>query len=318
MVIDDDGIMTVFQDDAADEIRICLDLNGLTTRNIVESQSDINSASFRLSVGAQPEPIQFAFETEQQRDEMVQSIKRFVVDLGEFVDFALFQNMEHHDDCKEDEHCPAVQRILQSLDLFAALKSSTGPIPKEHGDGADEEFTEFMDRHYGESNVVIDYVHFLDRHFEPDSLRKIAKRLRFGCDAVGRCKGTQRRFRERGGSGMEQKEETTTNHYIDTLDTVHFLLCHLDETGLRVPAELLQSEIKAVDEEEDEDTLVDAVIQRMTREIASRRRVLGVDRFDGATNSKFNISTMETKVDGVDGLLSFESVSRSVCRSGNV
>ena len=285
------NVLWRFSDETMTDLRAQVDLKKVALDNVVA----VGQRSFIVVEGGGGEPAVFWAQNEEEKRLWIERLRERIQIMNEMVDLEPFKNMKHSKDCHDDEQCAAVQRILQSLDLFAALKSSTNPIPKEHGDGADEVFTEFMDQHYGANNVLRDYIHFLDRHFEAESMRKIAKRLRFGCDAVGRCKGTQRHFRERGN---EQKEEMATNRYIDTVDGLHFLLCHLEEMGLRVPAQLLQSEMKAVDEEEDEESLVDAVIKRMAQEIAARRNLLSVDRLDGATNSKFNISTTIKKEKG--------------------
>ena len=159
-----------------------------------------------------------------------------------------------------------------------------------------------MDQHYGPQNVTGEYIHFLDDHFEQESMRKIVKRLRMSCDAVGRRQSTQRHFREQGRSGNEEKEDVVRNQYVDTMDGLHFLLCHLEGMGLRAPAEVLQTVTTAVDDQQNEESLVDAVIKRMASQVAARRRALSVDRLDGAKNTKFNLSTMDNAVQSADGL----------------
>ena len=218
---------------------------------------------------------------------------RQYIDLKAFNDAVILEEQ-----CQDVHCCAAIDRIVQSLDLRAAIES------KEEAESAQSAFTSFCDEHYGKENVLRDYVHFMDHHSDPKSVREISGKFKWKCDGVGQCGCTQRHFRERGGSPQNVEDRETTNFYVDTLDALHFYLCHLEEMGLRIPRELLETAAAAVDEEEDEESLVDAVAKVMAQEIAARRKLLSVDRLDGANNTKFNISTTEKKEGTTDGLYS--------------
>ena len=195
--------------------------------------------------------------------------------------------------------------MVQSLDLFAALKSPDH-IPKLSEHKVIEIFTEFMDRHYGDTNLLSDYVHILDNHFDTDSLRAIADQLQYKCGASDQCQGIRRHFRGRG-VGTESVK-MATNHCVDTVDTVHFLLCHLEETGLRIPNEvLLQTDDMKEDDDGDEDNecnLVDRVLKKLVNEIKGRRKARGhIDRLDGQSNTKFTVNTVvNVEVKAQDGM----------------
>ena len=214
---------------------------------------------------------------------------------GSVVDLTAFSPMLFDEECRGDADCAAIDRLVQSLDLWADLES------KEEAESAQSAFTSFCDLHYGDSNVVRDYIHFVDHHSEQETVRKIAERLRVQCRGVSECGDTLRHFRRRSGSRRDEEEEDAVNFYLDTMHSLHFYLCHLEEMGLRVPAELLQTETerKAVDEEQDEGPLVDAVIKRMAQHIAKRRNLLTVQRLDGSTNTKFNICTVSKHEKGI-------------------
>ena len=165
------------------------------------------------------------------------------------------------------------------------------------------QFRAFCVEHYGENEMLSDYIHFMDAHSDLDSVRKIASKLQFECGGVSECGGTARHFRERGGLGQNEEEKGATNFYMEQMDKLHFYLCHLEEMGLRIPTQLIHDEIKAMDQEQDEQSLVDETVKKMTKEIAAKRNVLSVDRLDGANNHKFNLSTMEQKEGGIaDGV----------------
>lgn len=210
-------------------------------------------------------------------------------------------------DCGGITKCPAVQRIVQCLDYRSSLM--------ERAESDDEEkkavdlFTAFCDEHYAENEMLSDYIHFIDGHSDLDSVRKIASKLQFECGGVSECGGTARHFRERGGLGQNEEEKGATNFYMEQMDKLHFYLCHLEEMGLRLNTQLIENEMKPMDPQQDDQSLVDEAVKKMTKEIAAKQKVLTVDRLDAATNNKFNLSTTEQKEGRIDGACS-PSLSR--------
>ena len=98
-------------------------------------------------------------------------------------------------------------------------------------------------------------------------------------------------------------------HYgIDRLDSIHFVVHHLNELGLRVSAEAMENELVPDDEEKDEAHLTDLALKRMAAVIESKRTLFSNQRLDGVTNSKFTLQIDEQKESGhgvgVDGLCS--------------
>ena len=218
------------------------------------------------------------------------------------MDLKLFGNIDRDAESTKNGDSPAIRRLVQCLNFRSYLLKDA--VTAEEVRRALERFRDFCAEHYSEGALLSDYTHFVVHHSAPDSVRNIASKLQFECGGVAECGGTARHFRERGGGRPNVEEKESTNFYVETMDTLHFYLCHLEEMGLRIPTELLQTERKAVDEEQDEESLVDEVLKRMTREVMARRKVHGADRLDGATNTKFNLSTTEQKGDGVDGVFS--------------
>ena len=70
---------------------------------------------------------------------------------------------------------------------------------------------------------------------------------------------------------------------------------HLEEVGLRVSKEAIQSELVSSDEEKDESVLFDVALRRMTNDINSKRDKFSAERLDGVGSSKFTL-----KVEGQD------------------
>ena len=329
-VIDEYGKLVMFEDVTKTNLVNAYDLSQWPNGNVTTSSNESESKPFRLSLETDEGAVHFAFESQQQRDDFTAKMKKFVTKdveddkdekgsgdsnsskivtelrkyklselIKEHIDLKLFERANYDDGCKGHSHCDAMERIVQSLDLFQALRLTSDSETERN-----EKFIAFYDKYYGDIALVDDYTHLMDRHSDPQSVRELVNRLRFGCDGVGQCKGTLRHFRERGAGAVE---EETVHHALELTDTLHFYLCHLEETGLRVPSQLIQSEMKESpsDDEQDQSFLVDAKLKRLVREIAAKQKSVDVPRLDGANNTKFNISTTEKKESANDGLYPF-------------
>ncbi len=101
---------------------------------------------------------------------------------------------------------------------------------------------------------------------------------------------------------------------MERLDSIHFMVHHLNELGLRVSAKAMESEVVPDDEEKDEHHLTDLALKRMAEIIESKRAWFSNERLDGATNSKFTLQINEQKGSGLgvggDGLLFVHSAVR--------
>ena len=282
------NVLQRFADSSMTELKAEVNLEKIEADNLVT----VGERAFVI-VDGNSKLVVFWAPNEGERSLWIQNMQNRINMLSQ-LDWALFETANM---AKADE---AVKRLIESLNFFADLKLKAIQDPTAI-------FTEFCDRHYGEHEMLRDYVHFMDHHSSPEAVREIAARLKVQCDGVGQCGGTLRHFRDRGGGGQEVEEKVNTNFYVDTMDSLHFYLFHLEEMGLRVPAEVVESALKEEHEEQDEQSLVDAVSKRMALEIAARRKLLSVDRLDGATNTKFNISTLQKKRDAVNGLWSLKA-----------
>lgn len=194
------------------------------------------------------------------------------------LDLSLFHgDVDSFQQCQNNAECPTVLRILQCLDYYYALMIMT-PGSTDYGQHPEDTFTEFCDQHYQKNAILRDYFHFLCKHSERQSLSQIQEKLHYRCDAVECCNVTLRHFR-----GDKQSDGSTTpraggfaekkwNQYIETMDCLHFYLCHTEEIGLRVPMEVLQNEIKAKEEEmeQDDHSMIENLFERMGNEITVR------------------------------------------------
>ncbi len=140
-------------------------------------------------------------------------------------------------------------------------------------------------------------MHFVGHHADPKSIEYIRSRLQFSCDLVGKCGATTRHYRDRREDSTSAKG-VESNWFIDRVDSIHFMVHHLTELGLRVSMEAMESELAPDDEDEDESLLVDRTLKRLGKEIESKRALFSNQRLDGATNSKFTLQINEQKESG--------------------
>ncbi len=285
-----DGKIQYFADLEHSQLRDQIDIDSVDPDTVTVADGRVTVCSLDGTAG-----ISFGVKDEAEGLEFKEMIKNCIEFGNNLVDLAMFKEMKDDDACRGGT-CSAMQRITQCLNYRSFLEMTFNP---QHARMA---LIDFCDVHYGKENVLRDYVHFMDHHSDPKSVREISGNFKLKCGGVGQCVGTQRHFRERGGSPHDVVDNESTNFYVDTLDALHFYLFHLEEMGLRIPMELLETAAKAVDEEQDDDSLVDAVAKVMAQEIAARRKLLSVDRLDGANNTKFNISTTDKKEETTDGL----------------
>ena len=90
------------------------------------------------------------------------------------------------------------------------------------------------------------------------------------------------------------------NWFIDQMDSIHIMVHHLAELGLRVPKEAAESDPASEDEEEDEasSSMVDRSLKRLVEVIESKRAIFTTDRLDGADSmitdyGKYKVQTLD-------------------------
>ena len=210
------------------------------------------------------------------------------------LDLNLFGNVQSGDCCDGEQHsgsCPGLERVIAALDHNQFLL-------KQQGDDAQSAMTAFCDSVYSKEVILADYIHFVLHHADPQSIEYIRNRLHFECESAAKCGATTRHYHGRrrddsvGAKGMEYHSG------IDRLDSIHFVVHHLNELGLRVSAEAMESELVPDDEEKDEAHLTDLALKRMAAVIESKRTLFSNQRLDGVTNSKFTLQIDEQKESG--------------------
>ena len=214
----------------------------------------------------------------------------------EVIDFNLFQDIESGDCCDGKRgYCKGLERVIQTLDYHQFLV--VNPLDDKYGNDPQTAFISFCSELYPKEAMLNDYIHFVEHHADPKGVEYIRSRLHFSCDSAGKCGATTRHYRDRREDSTSAKG-VESNWFIDRIDSIHFMVHHLTELGLRVSMEAMESELAPDDEEQDESLLVDLALKRMGKEIESKRARFTTERLDGAANSKFTLQINEQKGSG--------------------
>ena len=204
----------------------------------------------------------------------------------DIVPFSVFQKIgcDDHCDGRHPETCKGLDRVIAAMDYHQWL--AVNPLDEKYGDDPKAAFIAFCDELYPRIAMLNDYIHFVEHHADPASIEYIKSRLQMQCQNATKCAATSRHYRDRrqdDHSGME------SNWYIDRIDTIHFMVHHLTELGLRVSAEVMESVVISDDEKVNESVLFDGALKRMAEEVESKQAVFPTERLDGVVNAKFTL-----------------------------
>ena len=223
------------------------------------------------------------------------------------VDFNLFQTIERGDHCHgKGGYCKSMERVIAALDyhFFTIINS----MDDKYGDDPKAAFISFCNELYPKSAILNDYIHFILHHADTESIEYIRNRLHFECESAQKCGATVRHYRDRRGDANNGVEGMESVWFIDRIDTIHFMVHHLTELGLRVSAKTLENELNLNETKEDESESVDLALRRLGREIDAKRAEFSTERLDGAKNSKFTLQV--TEQNGSADMFELEKVSK--------
>ena len=224
----------------------------------------------------------------------------------------MFREIESGDHCHgKGGHCKAMERVIAALDYHQFM--IVNELSDKYGDEPTAAFISFCQELYPKDRMLNDYIHFVLHHADPDSIEYIRGRLHFPCDSAKNCGATSRHYRDRRGDATKGAKGTKTNWFIDRIDTIHFMVNHLTELGLRVPSNVLESAFDWDDEKGDESQKALLVQKRMKEVVDSKRREFSDERLDGAENAKFTLTVTEQSV--ISGTLMFLKILESLCKS---
>ena len=200
------------------------------------------------------------------------------------IDESLFEKIEVGDHCEGNMHpnCNGLNRVISALNNHQYLIN-----------GVQREDRNKLKR-YPTQVLLNDYIHFVDYHADATSIEKIQNILQFKCESAKVCASTARHYRERlDVSNQDEKSEIHELSWsIDLIDSIHFMVYHLTELGLRISMEQLTGDLQfeITGDERDDSKLVDHGLKKMIKEIRMKRlsRYFKNSRLDDP-NSKFTL-----------------------------
>ena len=167
------------------------------------------------------------------------------MELNHIIDFNVFQHIESEDQCdgKHPGTCKGLDRMIAALDYHQF--TIVHELNEKYGDDPKELFIAFCDELYPRTAMLEDYIHFVEHHADPSSIEYIKGRLHFKCESATKCGATTRHYRDRRNDVNNGIEFVWC---IDRIDSIHFMVHHLTELGLRVSADTLQNAVSSDDE----------------------------------------------------------------------
>ena len=221
------------------------------------------------------------------------------------MDFAIFKNIGDDDKCNGTlyKECKAVDRIIAALEYYEHLVLS--PFAANYGDDPRLVFDSFCRDRYPKKVLLNDYIHWVLNHNDSEALMLMRKRLHFLCESAKHCGATTRHYRDRRNDANEA-DSVDASWYTDKMDCIHFNVRHLHEVGLRLSAETLQPQSGPDDTKENDSYSKNAALQRMTKELKTKRAVFSNQRLNSAKNAKFTMQIATLK--DIQGMWSFHFV----------
>ena len=166
--------------------------------------------------------------------------------------------------------CITIKRLLASLSYYSVLDKDNNDI-----------FCDFMLSVYG-PQIYDDYFHLTKYH--QNQLKQIRNMLGSTKCELSSCNFANRHYRVYTTSS----NNINYNLYMEVMDSLHFYIYHLEETGLRSKKEE-REEIKDSDErKEGKNEYFDKNFSRLIEQ--TKRTRDAVNRFSRVSDNKFNIS----------------------------
>lgn len=200
----------------------------------------------------------------------------------------LFQSINPGDD--------SLERIMEIMNFmqFQALKNGFNDgIERKEDEKPFDKLLSILGSEYFENSLLNDYIHFVTHYADPHSIETIKNRMKYQCESVIKCRATSRHFRDRRAQNSNVEQKGMASSWIsDQFDSIHFMIFHLHELGLRVNID------SVIDENQTEFEKMGSILKEIGKEIETKRALLHTNRWEGGVNSKFTLQ-VEKKVKGL-------------------
>ena len=194
-----------------------------------------------------------------------------------------------------DDICISLQRIITAHNYYISLNIQTNK-------NNEEIFIKFIQEIYGKSHILNDYEHLMKIHkhniYEINKIMtSTAKSPLISKCILSQCKASSRHYsRDEADDGYNKSQNNEEidwilSFYCHLFDSVHFLLMHALETGMRIIPKRYRNEEKddkTDDEQKGHDIYFDAEFRRIANEINRKQQATSMfNRYK--QNKKFNI-----------------------------
>ena len=148
------------------------------------------------------------------------------IDISNGIDFSVFENIEV-DDGKAMDRIVAILEYHQFVMNNELNEKCDGDLKKV--------FISFCRDIYTQKSMLDDYIAFTEHYADTKSLEEIKNRLKFHCENANKCGSTGRHYRDRRqDSHKEEDDDVDTKWFIDRVDSIHFMVHHMVQLGMRV------------------------------------------------------------------------------------
>ena len=199
--------------------------------------------------------------------------------------------------CNSYLGCSAIQRLILSLSYFTKLNIFNNINNRDI-------FSDFMYSVYSQQ-IHNDIFHLIKHHqgnLEDIYQNLLISKYNFTPCNLESCKNSNRHYRVNNTdekSNISNKDNKYLPLYIETMDSLHFLLFHLYDSSLRISNSYKQSALSEDNSDHFKNEYYDRDFSRILQSMQKTRK--STNRFSRLTTSKFNISgVIDQKYDDDD------------------
>ena len=196
--------------------------------------------------------------------------------------------------------CDALQRLMAALSVHWSIESEA----ERSGAGRDSvALSEFVASPH-RLQFIEDFNHFMAEHLDAEQLdavkQEMAEQFVSGQCSATRCALTTRHFTKRKeGREAMKAEDVRTVFYRQKLDSLHFQIWHLEQSGFRHrgdrATQRVQTEDDGVTKSNDDERAIDRELEEAVSAITDSKKKCAFGRFQGDGPNKFTLS-----VSGID------------------
>eukprot|EP01084_Bolivina_argentea_P171499 297120_1 len=225
------------------------------------------------------------------------------------------------DDIDTADQCQSVKQIIFALYYYESLSSDNKHMKNE-------QFMKYINNTYTDNSLLDDYIHIITKHNNnfDDIFEIMHTQYQFTRCNIADCSYSTRHYanniNDKNTSKFTGIEETNISFYQQILDSIHFCVMHLYDTGMRVKEDTFNDIAAIKTQHEYSDDIFANICGTVKRKQQILRKMSGYeDRFN---NNKFNITmnnnlNHKRKIDGINDEVTFiDAVVQQIISNQNI